>query len=304
MKKIFDKYFQLLDFNEGFINKYLNVPCLKRLKNIGYFCGMDYASKNIYDFSEYISRYDHSLIVASLTWKFTKDKKATLAALFHDISTPCFSHVIDYMNKDYSVQESTEEYTEYILKNDIYLTKCLEEDNLTINDIACFKKYSIVDNMRPKMCVDRLDGVILTGLFWTKSLNINDVKTILDDIKVYINEYNEKEIGFKTKGICELIIKINEEIDVFCHSKEDIYMMELLANITNKAIQKKIIKYEDLFKLTEDELFNIFYSSNDEELLNDLNIFKNIKLEEIIDINLPGVKVRELNPLVNNKRLK
>ena len=96
---------------------------------------MDYASKNIYDFKENITRYDHSLTVALLTWKCTKDKKATLAGLFQDIATPCFSHVIDYMNKDYENQESTEENTEKILKNDTYLNRCLKEDNIEIEDI-------------------------------------------------------------------------------------------------------------------------------------------------------------------------
>ena len=146
-----------------FLIKYLNCPSLLRLKKVGYFCGMDYASKDIYDFKEYISRFDHSLTVALLTYKLTKNKVMTLAGLFHDIATPCFSHVIDYMNEDFLEQESTEEYTEYIMKNDNYLKQCLKEDNIDIHDIINFKKYSIVDNDRPKLCADRLDGVILTG---------------------------------------------------------------------------------------------------------------------------------------------
>ena len=35
-----------------FLIKYLKTPSLLRLKKVGYFCGMDYASKDIYDFSE------------------------------------------------------------------------------------------------------------------------------------------------------------------------------------------------------------------------------------------------------------
>ena len=35
-----------------FLKEYLNVPSLNRIKKISYFCGMDYASKNIYDFEE------------------------------------------------------------------------------------------------------------------------------------------------------------------------------------------------------------------------------------------------------------
>ena len=109
-----EQYLTMLGIEEmpEFLIKYLSVPSLVRLKKIGYFCGMDYASKDVYDFQEVISRYDHSLTVALLTWKLTKNRIKTLAALFHDISTPCFSHVIDYMNKDYANQESTEEKTE------------------------------------------------------------------------------------------------------------------------------------------------------------------------------------------------
>lgn len=122
---------QLNDKNPPeFLTKYLETPSLLRLKKVGYFCGMDYASKDIYNFSEYISRYDHSLTVCLLVYKLTKSKLATLAGLFHDIATPCFSHVIDYMNKDYENQESTEEYTERILRNDEYLKRCLKEDNI------------------------------------------------------------------------------------------------------------------------------------------------------------------------------
>ena len=120
MDSLYNTYLSLLK-NKGiptFIKKYLDVPSLTRLKNVGYFCGMDYASKNIYNFKEYITRYDHSLSTALLTFKLTKNKIETLAALFHDIATPCFSHVIDYMNKDYENQESTEEYTSEIIKQD------------------------------------------------------------------------------------------------------------------------------------------------------------------------------------------
>lgn len=59
---------------------------------------------------------------------------------FHDIATPCFSHVIDYMNQDYEKQESTEEYTEHILESDKYLIECLREDDIDINEIINFKK--------------------------------------------------------------------------------------------------------------------------------------------------------------------
>ncbi len=302
---LIEQYKELLyieKFNENF-EKYLRVPSLIRLKNVGYFCGMDFASKEIYNFSGYVSRYDHSLTVALITWMCTKDKRATLAALFHDISTPCFSHVIDYMNNDYIEQESTEQYIKDILDKDEYLLECLKEDGILLEEIIDFKKYTIVDNKRPKLCADRLDGVILTGLYWTKNLTLEDVKNIIADIEIFINEDKEKEIGFKNEKVAKLVVEVNKSIDMYCHSKEDIFMMELLASITKNAIDKNIITYEDLYKLDEEELMYILEICNDNELLLDLNKFKNIKLDEIPAFDIPNIKYRCLNPLVDSVRL-
>ena len=297
-------YLKQLDYENKpqFLDKYLKSPSLLRLKKVGYFCGMDYASKSIYDFSEYISRYDHSLTVALLTYKLTKDKVQTLSALFHDIATPCFSHVIDYMNKDYTNQESTEEYTERIIKEDVYLLECLKEDNIDIEDIIDFKKYPVVDNKRPKVCTDRIDGVILTGACWTKNITLDDIYNIVNDMYIVINEDNEQEIGFTNKDTVDKIINISKSIDVYCHSNEDNYMMNLLADITKKAIDNEYIKYDDLYQLNEEEILEIFNSKK--ELYELMNLFYNIKLNDIPNIELPDVKIRDLNPLLNGKRVK
>ena len=297
---MYSYYLKLLGEIPNFLKKYLNCKSLVRLKKVGYFCGMDYASKDIYDFSEYISRFDHSLTVALLTYKFTKRKKDTISALFHDIATPCFSHVIDYMNKDYEKQESTEIYTEKILREDTYLNECLKKDHINIEDIINFKKYPVVDNDRPKMCADRIDGVILTSIGWTKNITKEVIKQIVDDLTLYNNEAGEPELGFKSISVAKRVKELSKQIDLFCHSNEDNYMMELLANITREVIFKKIINYDDLYYLNEDELINIISKEP-----NDLYYkFKNIRKEDIPLIQMPNIKVRLLNPLVGNIRVK
>ena len=303
---ILDYYKKLLGINEipNFLKEYLKVPSLKRIKSVGYFCGMDYASKNIYNFKEYVSRFDHSLTVALLTYKLTKDKKMTLAALFHDVSTPCFSHVIDYMNKDYEKQESTEEYTEKIIKEDKKLISLLNKDNIKVEDIINFKKYSIVDNNRPKLCADRLDGIILTSLFWTKDLDKAAIKPILDSLNIYENEDYEDEIGLNNIDIANKLVIINENIDIYCHSKEDNYMMELLANITKEAIDLNIISYNDLYTRKEKDILTKIEENGNTSIKNKMNMFYNIKLEEIEELDLPYIKKRDINPLVNGKRIR
>lgn len=298
-------YLELLDYTNipSFLIKYLKTPSLLRLKKVGYFCGMDYASKDIYDFREYISRFDHSLTVSLIVYKLTKNKIETIAGLFHDIATPCFSHVIDYMNGDYEKQESTEEYTEKILRNDTYLQKCLEEDMINIDDIINFKKYPIVDNERPKVCADRIDGVILTGMGWTKSITKEDINSIVKNMMIFKNENNEEEIGFKSLSVANRVLEVSKDIDVYCHSNEDNYMMELLAKITRLTIDEKYISYDDLYYYNEEKIFSLFKGKDNKELKRLIYEFENIKKSDIPNTEIPNVKVRKLSPIVNGVRI-
>lgn len=302
---LYNEYLKLLDGNKipPFLDKYLTVPSLVRLKNIGYFCGMDYASKHVYDFKEKISRYDHSLSVALLTWKMTKDKTATIAGLFHDIATPCFSHVIDYMNKDYENQESTEEYTGIIIESDNRLQECLKADGIETESIIDFKQYPIVDNDRPKLCADRLDGIILTGFSWTKTIDRHDIIDIVTNLEIYDNEFGEIELGFKDENVAKKALNTSREIDILCHSSEDNYMMELLALMTSIAIEDEIITYDDLYYIDELTLLNKIRTCSNSKLKDLLDQFENIKAEDIPETIIDSIKMRKLDPLVKGKRL-
>lgn len=286
-----------------FESKFLFSYSLERLKHKGYFCGMDYASKNIYTFSEYISRFSHSLTTSLLTYNLTEDKTKTIAALCHDIATPCFSHVIDYMNKDYTKQESTEEYTEKIIRSDEHLIKCMKQENINIDDVINFKQYSVVDNDRPKLCADRLDGIILTGIAWTKNIEPQEIKDIIAEMRLYTNEFGEQEIGFNSESIAQTVVEVNKSIDEQCHSSEDNYMMELLAKIVRTAIKKNIITYDNLFDYKEEQVFKILDSSNDLVIKELLKEFRTKRLEDIPKTIIPEVKSRNINPLVQGKRM-
>ncbi len=303
MNKLLNYYQKKLGNIPSFLEKYLTVPCLVRLKKIGYFCGMDYASKDVYHFNENITRFDHSLSVALITWKFTNNKPATLAALFHDVATPCFSHVIDYMNKDYEKQESTEEYTETILRKDVVLNNYLKEDNISIEDIIDFKKYPIVDNNRPKLCADRFDGIILTSIAWTKNITKDEILSFVNDLTIFKNEDGDDELGFNSKDLALKAVSLSRKIDEYCHSSEDNYMMELLALITRNAIEANIFTYEDLYYLDEEIIVDKIKESDNNKLIKLFDKFETIKLEDIPNTQLDGVKIRDLNPLVNNQRL-
>ena len=285
------------------IKKYSNMPSLLRLKGITYLCGMDYASKDIYNFSEKITRYDHSFTTSALIKYLGGTYKEEVAALFHDVATPCFSHAIDYMNKDYANQESTEDHTDDIVLSDSTLLDTLKSDGILPEEVYDFKRYHLVDLPRPKLCADRLDGIILTAMAWTNDINDYLIDSILNDIRIYGNEEGQKEIGFKSTYIAEIVMNMSDKIDRYCHSNEDNYMMSLLASMTKYAIEQEIISYDDLFIHDESTILSKFELSSDELLHEMLNEFKTITKKEIPYTNMPDIKRRVLKPLVGGMRL-
>lgn len=286
-----------------FLKKYLTLDIVVRLKDISLLCGMEYASRYAYDFLFSVSRYDHVVNTALITWNLTHDKKATLAALFHDVGSPTFSHVIDYMNGDYKNQESTEEKTSEILLSSLELRDMLKIDNINIEDILDFKKYSVVDLSRPCLCADRLDNTITLGLTWTKDLKFKDIKRIIDDIYLSINEDGKQEITFKSRDVAIYFKVINDEINRLMHTNSDTYMMMLGADMIKLCLELNLFTYNDLFRLGEKEVIKIIVA----------NLSKYPKLDYywsqftgIVDIPLieqPDIKDKVVNPLVRNRRL-
>lgn len=298
--KMYQRY--LGDIPE-FLKKYLTLDIIVRLKDISLLCGMEYASPFAYDFLFSVSRYDHSLNTALITWNLTHDKCATLAALFHDVGAPAFSHVIDYMNGDYRVQESTEEKTSEILLTSLELRKMLALDNIDINNILDFKKYSIVDLPRPSLCADRIDNTITLGLTWVKTLEFKDIKDILDDMYVSVNEDEIPEIAFKSREIALYFKVVNDEINRLMHTNSDTYMMMLGADMIRLCLNLKLLTYNDLFKLGEKDVIKIIVDNivKYPELDNYWSLFTGI--EDIPNILQPDIKDKVVNPLVRNKRL-
>ena len=287
----------------NFLNKYLELDIMKRLKDISLLCGMEYASPYAYDFKFYISRFDHSLNVALITWKLTHCKTQTLAALFHDISSPTFSHVVDYMNKDYDNQESTEDKTEEVLLSENKLLEYLKEDEVEFSQIINFKDYSVVDSPRPCMCADRLDNIISVGMNWYGKVDHIIAELIIDNMFLYRNEYNKLEIGFIDPNIANYVKEVNDIINKYTHTNEDTYMMILLANILKKCISINLFNYDDLFYMCESEIVEIIEENSicDIELEKLWLEFKTIKNIPIIE--QPTIKNKIVDPLVKGYRL-
>lgn len=235
-----------------FLKKYLELPSLNRLHGIGLLCGSDWTK--LFHNRFYYSRFDHSVGVALITWHFTHDKAQTLAGLFHDISTPTFSHVSDFRKGDALTQTATEEQTSYILKKDSALAKLLAEDGLTIEQIEDYHRYPVADNEIPKLSADRLEYMFPSGMALEGSWTLDEVEKCYNDICILTNEDGIDELGFCTLEIAENYCRKFCMTGHILQLNEDKLTLHLLGQIMNMAVELNILSEDDFMTLSEKEI--------------------------------------------------
>jgi len=243
----------------SFLNKYLELPLLKRLAGIGLLCGTDWTK--LYKNRFYYSRLDHSVGVALIIWHFTQDKAQTIAGLLHDVSTPVFSHVSDFRKGDALTQTATEEDNTSILQKDKALLELLKQDGLTIDQVENYHNYPIADNEIPQLSADRLEYMYPSGMALEGSWTLDEVRRTYNDIVVLKNENDQDELGFKTVEIAE------EYCQKFCMTghvlqlNENKLTLHLLGQIMNEAVRLGLLSEEDFMTLSEADLLKKLESS-------------------------------------------
>ena len=240
----------------SFIDNYLNTKTMVRLKYITQFCGCDYT--NIYNPLFFFTRFDHSLVVAHMTWHFTHDKKETIAALLHDIGTPCFAHTIDYVLGDYNKQESSEKDICLMIRADEELLNLLEKDNIQPEELRELSKYTILENTSPRLCTDRLDGVLHTCYIWLHTHSIDDIRKVYDNMIVLENEDHKKEIGFQNEEAAVRFVEMVSNYSKELQSNRNKYVTMYISELVKDSVNKNIFNLDDLYSLKEMEIISKF----------------------------------------------
>ena len=239
-----------------FLDKYTKTKTLIRLKHTTQFCGCDYTA--LYSPLFKYTRFDHSLVVAHMTWHFTHNKKETIMALLHDIGTPCFAHTVDLVFGDYMNQETSERSLIDVINEDRKLKRFLVEDDISQEDILNYPNYHILENKSPKLCADRLDGVLHTCYIWLHTHLLEQIKEVYDDLVVLQNEEGYSEIGFKHIDIAE---KFTSMVYNYAHElqwNKDKYVMHYIAMTIQMAFKKNLLSLEDLYNKKETEICQLF----------------------------------------------
>ena len=251
LDKTIKEYFKILsDEIPDFLNEYINTKEMQKQSGISVSCGTYYTK--LFDKMIWYSSLDHSIAVSLIVWNFTKDKKQTLAGLFHDIATPVFKHSIDFMNGDYEKQESTEELTTRIINESQEIMKLLKRDGIKVEEVDNYHIYPIADNDTPMLSADRLEYTLSNGLGVRKKVwNLNDIKEIYDNIEVQKNEQGIDELGFKDKTIAEKFVKGMRILSNSYIDNKTKLSMQFLADIMKNMSYKNLITKKDLYELSE-----------------------------------------------------
>ena len=227
-----------------------DIPEMIRLKDVGMNCGCEYTSFPLFrSMKERYTRYDHSMGAALLVWRFLKDPAQTLAAAFHDIATPCFAHVVDFMLGYYMKQERTESRTREMIGESGEIRSLLDEYGLDVEDVADYHRYPIADNDLPGLSADRLEYTLGNLLNYGRR-NRDRISAYLENLKAGCNEEGKPELVFRDADTAADFAFGALEMGKIYVSDEDRFAMEALAELLKDAVESKVIAMEDLW-LTE-----------------------------------------------------
>lgn len=292
-----------------FLYKYAECALVKRLGGVSLLCGTEWTPLFKNDF--FYSRLAHSVGAALIVWNFTQSKVQTLAALFHDVASPAFSHVTDFRNKDALRQSSTEAPTKEMIAQDAALQALLLQDGITSSQIDDYHLYSIADNEIPRLSADRLEYMYPSGAALCGEWTLAEIQENYAHITVLKNEDGQDELGFDSEQAALVYTQKFCAVSRLLQKNEDKCAMQLLADILTEAISLGALQESELYRYDEKTLLHMGYAlarqNPQGKFARLLRTFLNTKTLIRSQTNVPNaytvslaVKRRYVDPLVQD----
>ena len=299
------QYYQILSKEiPEFIEEYVDTPSMLRLKGISMIPGADWT--NIIKLKYFNSRLDHSIGVALIIWNFTKDKKQSLAGLFHDIASPSFSHIVDCINGDYIKQESTEELTKDVIGQSKEIMELLKRDQIRLEEVCDYHKYPIADNDTPMLAADRLEYTFSDSLQIENGMDLQEIYEFYHDLTILKNEKEEIELGFKSIEKAEKFVIVAKRLwEIISQKNEFKLIMQFWTDYLKKMKNNQQIKEKDLYQISEQEFVEKIKNQRDKNMVALFEKFQEsnkigrseTQKQDVYCISIDAKK-RYINPLV------
>ena len=284
-----------------FLRDACETDAMRRLRDVGMNCGCEYTDfPRFRDLAPY-SRFDHSLGVALIVWRHTHDKRQAMAGLLHDVATPVFAHVVDFLKGDYLAQEATEAGTEATIRASRELCAVLDKYGLAVDEVKDYHIYPVADNDSPRLSADRLE-YSLGNMFNYGFADYRTVEELYRDITIGTNEVGETELVFTHLEQAAAFAGLALRCGKVYVCDEDRYAMQRLAEVLAEALRAGIIVADDL-NATEPQVIERLTAS--ETTAQSWHAFRALHATEIASGGQPGgawrkiyAKKRYIDPFV------
>lgn len=262
--EINDPIYGKVIINQPLLLDLLDTNSVKRLMNI-HQSGASYLVRK----GRNGTRYEHSIGVMILIKLLGGSIEEQAAGLLHDISHTAFSHVIDqvFLNNNETFHE--EHKTWFKKFSDV--PKVLDKYKIDTERIFNETNWSILEQPQPDLCADRIDYTLRDlynmGLI-SKNETISFIKNLeLIDGKIIVKN-SEFAYWFTKQYYYEVVNLFMSPIEIYANNH--------LALSIRKALNKGVLKLEDMLLKDDNQIIQILKNSNDEEII---NIFQELNFE-------------------------
>ena len=225
---------------------------MTRLRDVGMNCGCEYTAYPRFALCGAYSRHTHSLGVGLIVWHFTGELKQAAAGLLHDVSTPVFAHVVDFLRGDYLRQEATEDGTRELIEASGELQALLRTYGLGTDEVCDYHRYPIADNDSPRLSADRLEYTLGNALQFGFA-ELPELAELYADLAVGKNEDGDAELCFRTPRLALRFAELALRCGRVYVCDEDRYSMQRLSELLRSAMESGVLTERDLLT-TEPEV--------------------------------------------------
>lgn len=264
------KIYGTIKITEPVLIELIKSPALQRLKHIEQHGTWQW--HKTFKKSYYFSRYTHSVGVMLLLRRYHASVEEQLHGLLHDVSHTVFSHVADFLFGD---DPGKHDYQDNRLKKAFELqgiNKILKKYNFSPSKILDENIWPLAERPLPNLCADRLDYTLADP--WAKVFYTTEPKQILNNLIVHKNQFvfNSKRWA---KEFAVLYEKHNQ--NNWCNPIQ-IAIFTLSAQMLREALNKKVIKKQELYK-TDEYVLKKLNKTKNPLIIKRLKQIKNLKIK-------------------------
>jgi uncharacterized protein len=257
-----DKVYGKRNIADKLVIDLVNTPEMKRLKGVN-----QYGTWGIWDKKYDTSRFEHSVGVYLLLQRLGAGRLEQIAGLLHDINHSAFSHVIDYVHGDPTVQEHGDNNHERIIRKS-KIPGILRAHNLDIEQILRKQDFQILENQLPDVCADRFDYCLRDSLLFGTA-GKDDITALLNSVIVYDHEMVMADKA-SAQRFADIYLATSRQ---FWVNPVQTGIFQLAANSFKKALREKTISEDDLY-MTDSEVLEKLRKAMDPDIMINFAIIK------------------------------